>query len=140
MYAKSFMALDGNGRLTGARTAQTAPYDRYRCHLCGSAMQYHPEYQTGRPCFEHCRDALTENGRRHCPYVNPEAKETRHIRQLQRYVPDARPLIYRADWHCSGCDSIYHGERYCRTCQTGEYSQKYADVTGSKQGVTACAY
>ncbi|HHN9648226.1 TPA: hypothetical protein ACP7RI_003368, partial [Escherichia coli] len=26
MYAKSFLALDGNGRLTGARTAQTAPY------------------------------------------------------------------------------------------------------------------
>ncbi|EOV4270611.1 TPA: hypothetical protein ACG6AX_004859, partial [Escherichia coli] len=25
MYAKSFLALDGNGRLTGARTAQTAP-------------------------------------------------------------------------------------------------------------------
>ncbi|EON4355196.1 hypothetical protein ACLIK5_005224, partial [Escherichia coli] len=24
MYAKSFLALDGNGRLTGARTAQTA--------------------------------------------------------------------------------------------------------------------
>ncbi|EON4440228.1 TPA: putative zinc ribbon protein, partial [Escherichia coli] len=23
MYAKSFLALDGNGRLTGARTAQT---------------------------------------------------------------------------------------------------------------------
>ena len=37
MYAKSFLALDGNGRLTGARTAQTAPYDRYTCHLCGSA-------------------------------------------------------------------------------------------------------
>ncbi|MCE4042409.1 hypothetical protein LXN81_25770, partial [Escherichia coli] len=25
MYAKSFLALDGNGRLTGARTAQAAP-------------------------------------------------------------------------------------------------------------------
>lgn len=74
MYAKSFMALDGNGRLTGARTAQTAPCDRYTCHLCGSALQYHPEYQTQRPWFEHCRDALTENGRRHCPYVNPEVK------------------------------------------------------------------
>ncbi|EPS8846028.1 TPA: putative zinc ribbon protein, partial [Escherichia coli] len=24
MYAKSFIALDGNGRLTGARTAQAA--------------------------------------------------------------------------------------------------------------------
>ncbi|BBR68291.1 hypothetical protein WP4W18E09_18220 [Escherichia coli] len=26
MYAKSFIALDGNGRLTGARTAQAEPY------------------------------------------------------------------------------------------------------------------
>ncbi|EPG9078720.1 TPA: putative zinc ribbon protein, partial [Escherichia coli] len=26
MYAKSFIALDSNGRLTGARTAQAAPY------------------------------------------------------------------------------------------------------------------
>lgn len=46
MYAKSFLALDGNGRLTGARTAQTAPYDRYTCHLCGSALRYHPQYDT----------------------------------------------------------------------------------------------
>ncbi|MED0287611.1 hypothetical protein RCU91_24010 [Escherichia coli] len=44
MYAKSFIAFDGNGRLTGARTAQTAPYDRYTCHLCGSALRYHPQY------------------------------------------------------------------------------------------------
>jgi len=29
MYAKSFIALDGNGHLTGARTAQQYPYDRY---------------------------------------------------------------------------------------------------------------
>ncbi|EAA9303354.1 hypothetical protein BHZ80_27590 [Salmonella enterica] len=40
MYAKSFIALDGNCRLTGARTAQTAPYDRYTCHLCNSALHY----------------------------------------------------------------------------------------------------
>lgn len=53
MYAKSFLALDGNGRLTGARTAQTAPYDRYTCHLCGSVLQYHPEYINERPWFEH---------------------------------------------------------------------------------------
>ncbi|GDG70849.1 hypothetical protein BvCmsKKP059_04020 [Escherichia coli] len=49
MYAKSFLALDGNGRLTGARTAQTAPYDRYTCHLCGSALRYQPQYDTERP-------------------------------------------------------------------------------------------
>lgn len=40
MYAKSFLALDGNGRLTGARTAQAAPYAHYTCHLCGSALRY----------------------------------------------------------------------------------------------------
>jgi len=27
MYAKSFIAPGGNGRLTGARTARTVPYD-----------------------------------------------------------------------------------------------------------------
>lgn len=43
MYAKSFLALDGNGRLTGARTAQAAPYAHYTCHLCGSALRYHPQ-------------------------------------------------------------------------------------------------
>ncbi|BBT88865.1 hypothetical protein WP8W19C02_04850 [Enterobacter cloacae] len=75
MYAKSFMALDGNGRLTGARTAQSAPYDRYTCHLCNSALEYHPEYQTEHPWFEHRHDALTKNGRQHCPYVNPELKK-----------------------------------------------------------------
>ncbi|MGC6031692.1 putative zinc ribbon protein [Enterobacter kobei] len=139
MYAKSFMALDGNGRLTGARAVQTAPYDRYRCHLCGSALQYHPEYQTGRPWFEHRRDALTENGRQYCPYVNPTLKETRHIRQLQSYVPEVRPLVFHADWHCSGCDSDYHGERYCLACRTGEYSQERADMAASTPEVTACA-
>ncbi len=41
MYAKSFLALDGNGRLTGARTAQTAPYAHYTCHLCGSELNRH---------------------------------------------------------------------------------------------------
>ncbi len=68
MYAKSFLALDGNGRLTGARTAQTAPYDRYTCHLCGSALRYHPQYDTERPWFEHTDDGLTAHGQQ-CPYV-----------------------------------------------------------------------
>lgn len=40
MYAKSFLALDSNGRLTGARTVQAAPYAHYTCHLCGSALRY----------------------------------------------------------------------------------------------------
>ncbi|OSL41186.1 hypothetical protein EAQG_02616 [Escherichia coli TA464] len=75
MFAKSFIALDGNGRLTGARTAQTAPYDSYTCHLCNSTMQYHPEYDTERPWFEHTETGLTSNGRQHCPYANPDAGE-----------------------------------------------------------------
>lgn len=107
MYAKSFIALNGNGRLTGARTAQTAPYDRYTCHLCGSALQYHPEYDTERPWFEHRHDTQTENGQLYCPYVKPEPKEIRHIRQLQYYVPNARPLVFLSNWHCNGCDSDY---------------------------------
>lgn len=65
MLAKPFIALDGNGRLTGARTAQTAPYDRYTCHLCGSVLNYYPEYDTHRPWFEHATPTLTENGLRH---------------------------------------------------------------------------
>ncbi|EKR8237645.1 TPA: hypothetical protein PPE09_004432, partial [Escherichia coli] len=56
MYAKSFLALDGNGRLTGARTAQAAPYAHYTCHLCGSALRYHPQYETELPWFEHTDD------------------------------------------------------------------------------------
>lgn len=134
MYAKSFMALDGNGRLTGARTAQTAPYDRYSCHLCGSALHYHPEYDTERPWFEHTAGALTENGRHHCPYVKPERAEMRRIDRLRRYVLDARPLIQKADWLCKGCNSHYHGERYCLTCHTGQHSR----LTNPPE-VTVCA-
>jgi len=70
MYAKSFIALDGNGRLTGARTAQAAPYANYTCHLCGSALRYHPQYETELPWFEHTDDRLTEHGQQ-CPYVRP---------------------------------------------------------------------
>lgn len=53
IYAKSFIALDGNQRLTGAATAQLHPYDRYTCHLCGSALVFHAEWGTNRPWFEH---------------------------------------------------------------------------------------
>ncbi|EEZ5288608.1 hypothetical protein DS967_22435 [Escherichia coli] len=128
MFAKSFIALDGNGRLTGARTAQTAPYDRYVCHLCGSALQYHPEYGTERPWFEHRHETLTKNGRQHCPYVNPEGKEVRRIRRLRYFVADAQPVTLRADWHCSGCGNDYHGERYCLTCSTGDFSNMQEEV------------
>lgn len=104
------------------------------------ALRYHPEYNTERPFFEHRSDMLTDNGRQHCPYVNLEAKGTSHIRQLQWYVPDARLLVYRAGWHCSGCDSNYHGERYCLTCRTGEFSRALSDAEIRTAEVTACAY
>ncbi|MGX5022257.1 putative zinc ribbon protein [Enterobacter sp. UPMP2060] len=139
MYAKSFLALDGNGRLTGARTAQQYPYDRYTCHLCGSALQYHPNYDSGRPWFEHRSGMLTYNGRQHCPYVRPEPGETRHIRQLKCYVPHAGRLVYRDDWYCSGCGSNYHGERYCLSCRTGENSEERTDDVVCVPEVTICA-
>lgn len=105
MYAKSFMVLDGNGRLTGARTAQTAPYDRYCCHLCGSALQYHPEYDTERPWFEHRPDTLTENGRQHCPYVNSDSGERQLARRLQHFIPNAILRVSKADWLCAQCET-----------------------------------
>jgi len=122
IYAKSFIALDGNQHFTGATTAQIYPYDHYFCHLCGSALVFHPEWISNRPWFEHTWEDLTENVRYYCPYVHLEPKEARRIRMLRRYVPDVLPLVRKADWHCNGCDSDYHGERYCLTCRTGDHS------------------
>lgn len=122
MLTKSFIALDGDGHLTGSRTAQTAPYDRYTCHLCGSALHYHPEYVSERPWFEHSSTGLTEHGRQHCPYVNPEPAELALAHRLQRFLPDARPRCRNADWHCEECGEDYHGERYCPRCRTGQHS------------------
>nr|WP_276591197.1 hypothetical protein [Enterobacter cloacae] len=93
IYAKSVSALDGNSRLTGARTAKQYLYDRYTCHN----------------------------------------------RQLKCYVPLACPQVYRDDWHCSGCDSNYHGERYCLSCRTGEYSRARSDAKNRTAEVAACA-
>lgn len=39
--------------MTGARTAQAAPYARYTCHICNSVLQYRPECATERPWFKH---------------------------------------------------------------------------------------
>ena len=86
MYAKSFIALDGNGRLTGARTAQAAPYANYTCHLCGSALRYHPQYETELPWFEHTDDRLTEHGQQ-CPYVRPERREIQLINSYRMPYP-----------------------------------------------------
>lgn len=105
MYAKSFIALDGNGRLTGARIAQTAPYDRYTCHHCGSALQYQPGYDTERPWFAHRHGDLTENGRQHCPYVNPYSGERQLARRLQHFLPNAILRVSKADWLCAPCET-----------------------------------
>ncbi|ENN7016537.1 hypothetical protein ACAD17_002913 [Enterobacter ludwigii] len=53
-------ANDGNGHLSGAHIVQTAPYDRYTCHLCDSKLQYHPEYIIERPWCVHTDNGLTE--------------------------------------------------------------------------------
>lgn len=92
MYAKSFIALGGNGRLTGARTAQTASYDRHSCHLCHSEVHYHSAYDTQRPWFEHTPDVLPE----HCPCVNPDTGEQRLVARLQRSLLDAAPTVSKA--------------------------------------------
>ncbi|ENH6804270.1 hypothetical protein AB4J91_003559 [Salmonella enterica] len=123
MYAKSFLALNGNSRLTGARTAQTAPYDCYTCHLCGSALLYNPEYQTERPWFEYTASDLTGD-RQHCPYVNPDTCEILLVKRLQQWVPEALPVVRKADWHCTNCN----GERYCLGCHTGEHSHMLPDA------------
>lgn len=123
MYAKSFLAFDGNGRLTGARTAQTAPYDRYTCHLCGSALRYHPQYGTERPCFEHTGEGLAEHGHE-CPYVRPERSEVLLIKRLQQWIPDALPVVRKASWHCRQCLHDYDGERHCTHCHTGRFSEE----------------
>ena len=122
MYAKSFLALDGNQRLTGATTALLYPYDHYTCHLCGSPLVFHPEWDTNRPWFEDSWDELTDNGRQHCPYVQLERVEAKRIRLLRRYVHDAQPLVRKTDSHCAACNSDYHGERYCVNCSTGNHS------------------
>lgn len=138
MYAKSFLALDGNDRLTGARTAQTAPYDRYVCHLCGSALQYHPEYDTERPWFEHTTSGLTWDSQ-HCPYVKTDTCEIRLVKRLQQWLPEALALVHKADWHCTNCNYDYYGERYCLTCRTGEHSHRLSDAEKRTAEVTACA-
>lgn len=84
MYAKSFIARVSRGRLTSAATATTSPYDRYICHLCQSALVFHPEWGTNSPWFKHTADALTKNGMAHCPYVTPAREEPGLVQRLRR--------------------------------------------------------
>ncbi|EIX9185177.1 TPA: hypothetical protein MAL24_004547 [Klebsiella pneumoniae] len=105
IYAKCFIALDANKRLTGATTGQLHPYDSYTCHFCGSNPQYHPEYITERPWFAHRHGDLTENGRQHCPYVNPDSGERQLARRLQHFIPNAILRVSKADWLCAQCET-----------------------------------
>ncbi len=138
MYTKSFLALDGNGHLTGATTAQIDFYDRYTCHLCGSALLYHPEYDTERPWFEHTASGLTRDGQ-HCPYVKPDTCEIRLLKRLRQWGPEALAMVRKADWHCTNCNSDYYGELYCLTCRTGEHSHRLSDAEKRTAEMTACA-
>jgi len=91
MYAKSFMARNSAGRLTSARTALRSPDKRYTCNNCGSVLVLHAESE--RSLFAHTDTAFTERGRQDCPYIHPDVDEVLLIRQLQRYVPNAMPVV-----------------------------------------------
>ncbi|MCW8114411.1 putative zinc ribbon protein, partial [Yersinia intermedia] len=59
-----------------------------------------------------------------CPYLNPEQEEIDRVMALRKLVPGALPLVSKADWHCTKCTHNYHGEKYCKPCQTGIHSIK----------------
>ncbi|HBL0732674.1 TPA: hypothetical protein LON50_002233 [Kluyvera ascorbata] len=111
MYAKSFLARNRAGRLTGARTALRFPSDVYTCYHCGSPLVL--DAVAERPWFAHTNAALTVQGRQFCPYVHPEATEIVFIQRLQCYVPDARLVAH----HAGQCVSRYgchaEGEAIC---------------------------
>lgn len=102
MYAKLFIARNRAGRLTGARTALRSPSDVYTCCYCGSTLVLHAESE--RPWFAHADTAHAERGRQDCPYIHPDVNEVLLIRQLQRYVQNARPVV-------SLCRHKYHADR-----------------------------
>ncbi|HFY0729809.1 TPA: putative zinc ribbon protein [Citrobacter amalonaticus] len=106
MYAKSFLARNPAGRLTGARTALCSPSDVYTCQHCGSPLELHADAE--RPWFAHTDAALTGRGRQECPYTHPAVDEVRIIQRLRCYVPDARPMVHHTG-QCPG-ESGCHGE------------------------------
>ena len=111
MYAKSFLARNSAGRLTGARTALHPPSDVYICQHCGSPLVLHAEAE--RPWFAHTDTALTVQGQQFCPYVHLAAAEVRFIQQLRHYVPNAKPVVHHAGQYLgeSGCHA--EGEVLC---------------------------
>ena len=140
MFAKSSIVLDGNCRLTGARTTRQYPYGHNSGPLCGSALQFNPQYDTKRSWFEYGAEDLTKSySEQYCSYVKPGVTETCHIQQMQHYVQDARPLVFLAVWHCYDCDSDYHCERHCLTCRTGEHNHMFSDTETQPAEVVICA-
>ncbi|CQQ51834.1 Protein of uncharacterised function (DUF3279) [Yersinia mollaretii] len=124
VYAKSFIAISTTGRLTSARSALSAFNHQYVCHLCGCPVVLH-DAATGRaPWFEHIEQPISTRRRNDCPYLNPEQEEIDRVMTLRRLVPGALPLVRKADWHCTKCTANYHGEKYCKPCQTGIHSIK----------------
>ncbi|MGE4867077.1 putative zinc ribbon protein [Yersinia enterocolitica] len=122
VYAKSFVAISTTGRLTSARSALSTFNHQYVCHLCGCPVELH-DAGTGRsPWFEHIEP--TTRRRNDCPYLNPEQEEIDRVMALRKLVPGALPLVRKADWHCTKCTAHYHGEKYCKPCQTGIHSIK----------------
>lgn len=102
MYAKSFIARNIAGRLAGARTALRSPGERYTCHYCGSALVLHAESE--RPWFAHTDAAHAERGWQEYPYIPPDVDEVLLMRQLQRYIPNAMPVV-------SLCKHEYYADR-----------------------------
>ena len=111
MYAKSFLACNPAGRLTGARTALCSPSDVYTCHHCGSPLVLHAEAE--RPWFAHTDAALTGRGRQECPYTHPAPAEAGLIHELRRYVPDAKPVVHHAKQYLTGPGCHAEGEVIC---------------------------
>lgn len=97
MYAKCFLACNSAGRLAGARTALRSPDEQYTCHHCGSVLVLHAGSE--RPWFAHTDTALTERGRQDCPAIHPDDDDVLLMRQLQRYVPNARPVVGHVVYH-----------------------------------------
>ncbi|BBJ57071.1 hypothetical protein EAS17NKHM_004670 [Enterobacter asburiae] len=99
MYAKSFIALDGNGRLTGARTAQQYPYGRYTCHLCGTTLRY-PRLATFSFTLKlpYCEAMSVYQSLILHFHTEAWQRTSQYLRQLQQARRHSPPMILRWMW------------------------------------------
>ncbi|WP_072103890.1 DUF7828 domain-containing protein [Yersinia intermedia] len=116
MYAKSFIAINTTGRLTSARSALSAFNHQYECHLCGCPMVLHDAGTVRASWFEHIEQSVSTRRHKYCPYTNPEQEESDRVKALRRLVPEVKPLVQKADWHCMTCAAHHHREKYCKPC------------------------